>query len=628
MVSNCGECKQDTQKEKANVKIKKFNKLLKEEKSVTNQFRNEAIKCAKNLEEHKLIIDLEKEYCEKMKYAGDEIDKKNKQLKLHLKRIEQLNCDNKILDKQLNNKTTCLKEYSKKIKSFDEIEKKSEKQIEKMKKEIECLKKENKEKEKEQKRLKEEENQNNANLLAAEKSVEYLKNQIEKKNKYSQKYKKEADKLCEELSKLKKESELFKESTDESNSKKDKYLKELKNIVEKTQKNYEESKREKDILRSQLSKLNENNEKNEESIKNLSREAQKIKKTEEAKRQKLLDEINCLKKDLKKKENDLKISKVVKDYRWDGEYKEDNCTKNKINECFEDCDFDSIENKNNCKKKKCRTLKYKPEEFTILDDFNYSTDNDLYNKILCISDCEFQYFNFLSHTLDKEMLQEFMKQGCDVKLNKEKTLIKNFITEYAYSDKYSKIIEDLCTIKSLVDNIIFVLNKLYNYFVKINILNINAFTNMNDDKQEYNQTLGSYIKIMHDLLDTVVYSKNHILKTGNNVPYKLAKYYKLYGCNNVNITLLFPSLNIIFCSCINFMDECNLIENIGVIDEAKKNLLNYYSNMINYNNVLNNITNILKIKLNNIETNYLQINKKFKNEKEEIKKNKRIKNKI
>ena len=90
MVSNCGEFKQETQKEKANAKIKKFNKLLKEEKCVTNQFRNEALKCEKNLEEHKLIIDLEKEYCEKMKYAGDEIEKKNKQLKLHLKKIEKL----------------------------------------------------------------------------------------------------------------------------------------------------------------------------------------------------------------------------------------------------------------------------------------------------------------------------------------------------------------------------------------------------------------------------------------------------------------------------------------------------------------------------------------------------------
>ena len=222
-------------------------------------------------------------------------------------------------------------------------------------------------------------------------------------------------------------------------------------------------------------------------------------------------------------------------------------------------------------KRKKSNKKFKQEEFTILDDFNYSTDNNLYNKLLCIDDCEFKYYNFLSHTTDKKMLQEFLKQSCGVKLNHEKNIIKNIISEYAYRDRYKKIIDDLNSLKNLIDGIIFVLNKLMCYFTKINILNVKAFSNLSDDRDELNYTLSSYIKIMHDYLDTVVYNKHSILKTSNNIPFKICKSYKLNGsCNNVNITLLFPSLNIIFNNCINLVDSYSLIENTSIIADSKK----------------------------------------------------------
>ena len=76
MVSNCGECTKDNKKPSLS-KDKTFNKLLRDEKVLfTNKFKNEALKCEKNIEERKLIIDLEREYCEKMRYAGEELEKK------------------------------------------------------------------------------------------------------------------------------------------------------------------------------------------------------------------------------------------------------------------------------------------------------------------------------------------------------------------------------------------------------------------------------------------------------------------------------------------------------------------------------------------------------------------------
>ena len=110
------------------------------------------------------------------------------------------------------------------------------------------------------------------------------------------------------------EIKLMKESQIESEKRSDDYLKNIKDLADTAQENYKESERENEVLTSQLNKLKDLNEKKNNTILLLNEDLEKVKKEELEKRDKLSDEINCLKKELKTCMNELQILKTEKDY--------------------------------------------------------------------------------------------------------------------------------------------------------------------------------------------------------------------------------------------------------------------------------------------------------------------------
>ena len=457
---------------------------------------------------------------------------------------------------------------------------------------------------KELKQAKNARNLSTESLKICEQNTKSLQDELSKNNKILKQNKKEIQSLIEEKTSLDVELKLFKKLTKDENNKKDSYLSNYKAIAEVSQKNFKDCEKAKEILICQLRKETDINQKKDELIKQNDYENKKLKKN-------LLEEIANLKKEIKKKDNDIKLANAL---RKDSEENKSSLIRNNDNNYIvsavdgyiqDDCELISNSKNEN---------KYKNCEFVICDDFDYSNDNSKIANLYKIKECEFKYFSFLAYTLDKNILQEILKSGKNICLNRDKTLIKNFITEYAYSDKYEIIINELIVIKKMIDDILYAINKLIIHFNKINLLQIEAFTNLNDTKDDLNSKLETYIQIMNNILDTVCYNQEPVLKTTTCLPFKLSKSYNFCGCHkNLNITLVFPSMNRIFNNCINFSDSSYLVKNITILANAKCNLLIYFSNMNNYNLVLSNIIKILKIKLHNIDDNYMNIREKFLN---------------
>ena len=96
-------------------------------------------------------------------------------------------------------------------------------------------------------------------------------------------------------------------------------------------------------------------------------------------------------------------------------------------------------------------------------------DNNLYNKLLCIDDCEFKYYNFLSHTTDKKMLQEDYveyvvqingKKRAMIKTNKDISQ-EELISKIKNNEKIKNIFEN-----KIIDKSFFVKNRLINILIK------------------------------------------------------------------------------------------------------------------------------------------------------------------